>query len=130
MWVQLLLNIPLSLDIKNHIPSTNSSNIQVNVIGWRTARSDSAYHVVYNNNLVSVSIFYGSNVNYTTDAQEFGVEVLKHGSIDLRPKMPMIQMSPVGDCIYIADNSYKMKYFRLSGTHSAGAYASFTYKRR
>ena len=110
--------------------TTQPSNIQVNVTGWKTAYSDSNYNVVYNETSVSATILYSGTVSYTTATGEFGVEVLKDGSIDLRPKMPMSQISPSGDIIYIADNSYKFKYFRLSGSHSAGAYATFFYKRR
>lgn len=102
----------------------------MNVQGWRTGYSDSNYNVVYNETSVAAVIYYGGTVTYTTSLGEFGADVLKHDSIDLRPKMPMSQISPSGDIIYISDNSYRFKYFRLSGTHSAGAYATFFYKRR
>ena len=62
--------------------------------------------------------------------KELGAEILKHGSIDLRPKMPLSCLSQTGTVIGIADNSYKIKYWAVHNNQTGGAYAHFTYKRK
>ncbi len=92
--------------------------------------SDSNYEVLYNNELVSVSVHISSGVPYTTAGSELDAEALKHGSVDLRPKMPLSCLSQGGTVIGIADNSYKVKYWAVHNNQTGGAYAHFTYKRK
>ena len=110
--------------------SANNSNVQVNVTGWKVAMSDTNYDILYNNELVSFNIHISSGVPYKTSESEFGAEVLKHGSIDLRPKMPLSCLSAAGTVIAIYDNSYKVKYWAVHTNQTGGAYAHFTYKRK
>ncbi len=99
--------------------------------GWKTAYNDSNYQVLYNDELVSVSIHVVSGVPYTNVEKELGAEILKHGDIDLRPKNILTNIvSPKGIVIMIKDNSYKLWYYSLSSSLTAGAYGHFTYKRK
>ena len=86
--------------------------------------------MIYNNELVSFNIHISSGVPYKTSESEFGAEVLKHGSIDLRPKMPLSCLSAAGTVIAIYENSYKVKYWAVHTNQTGGAYAHFTYKRK
>ena len=110
--------------------SANNSNVQVNVTGWKVAMSDTNYDILYNNELVSFNIHISSGVPYKTSESEFGAEVLKHGSIDLRPKMLLSCLSAAGTVIALYDNSYKVKYWAVHTNQTGGAYAHFTYKRK
>ena len=92
--------------------------------------SDTNYDILYNNELVSFNIHISSGVPYKTSESEFGAEVLKHGSIDLRPKMLLSCLSAAGTVIALYDNSYKVKYWAVHTNQTGGAYAHFTYKRK
>lgn len=85
----------------------------------------------YNDTIVSITIHTGS-VTYNTSYQELGAEILKDTTrnIDLRPTMPVSYINQDGKCIHLKDNSYKVGFFKLSGTGTSGAYAQFTYPRR
>ena len=111
------------------ISSANNSNIQCKVTGWKVACSDSNYEVLYNEELVSVTIHISSGVPYKTTISELGAEILKHGNVDLRPKMPLSYLGPTGAVIEVNNISYKVKYWAFTN-QSGGAYAHFTYKRK
>ena len=110
--------------------SANTSSVQININGWKTAYRDSNYEVIYNNELVSVTIHISSGVPYTTSLKELGAEILKDGSIDLRPKRPLSYVDQWGCEVGIRDNSYKVFYVSLKTNTTGAAYAHFTYKRR
>lgn len=82
----------------------------------------------YNEHIVNVSIHVSSGVSYTTSEQQFGAEVLKHGDIDLRPRMPMYQYTEYNKWLWVKDNSYKLSFKGTTGT--GGAYANFCYARK
>ena len=112
--------------------SANNSATQIRVKGWKTSWSDANYTVQYNEDIVQVTIHIASD-NIPPSESYYGAQVLKDGSVDLRPRMRMI-MTEVGNryVIIVADNNYAVGRSSLTGStlSNMGVYANFTYKRR
>ena len=87
--------------------------------------------VKYNDKYVTSIIRVDASTTYNTTYTEWGAEVLKHGSVDLRPSSIMSVMMPSGNTIGIGHNSYKFGRVRFSGSSTvSGAWAQFFYPRR
>lgn len=110
--------------------STNNSNIQIKVGGWKTARNTTDVVVRYNEKYVNVILHTTSAVSCTTSTGELGAEVLKDGSVDLRPSMPCTIVTTNNVNVMCRDNSYKIGFKTISGTTSTNLYASFLYARK
>lgn len=112
--------------------STNTTNTQINVGGWRVVHDDGIYYLKYNDKMVYASINYSTSVNWSTTIAHLGAEWLqdKNRGIDLRPKV-VVSVSPSPNKNIILTNiDYRVGWFTNSGTATGGLYASFLYGRK
>ena len=94
--------------------------------------SDANYTVQYNEELVNVQVHIPST-SVTSTLTYFSSEILKDGSIDLRPPMRIIIMDATGRfSIVLMDNNYAVGRVSTSSAsyQGIGLYANFTYKRK
>ena len=112
--------------------STNTTNTQINVGGWRVVQDDGIYYLKYNDKLVYASINYATSVNWSTTLSHLGAEWLQDRThnIDLRPPMPISVSPSANKNIMIANNDYRVGWFTNSGTATGGLYAHFIYGRK
>ena len=111
--------------------STNTTKTQVRVTGWRTATNDVNYEVKYNKDYVSVTVHTQNEQTITTSGGNLGAEILKHGDIDLRPKMPVSATTSNSVTIIASNNDYRIFVYRIVGaTISNRVYGHLLYARK
>lgn len=112
--------------------STNTTNTQINVDGWRLVHNDGTYYLRYTDKLVYATINYPTSVNWSTTISHLGAEWLqdKDRGIDLRPRMPVSVSPSANKTIVLTNNDYRIGWNTHTGTATGGLYAHFLYGRR
>ena len=112
--------------------STNTTNTQINVTGWRVVQDDGIYYLKYNDKLVFAKISYDTSVNWNTTVSHLGAEWLqdKNRGIDLRPPMPVSVTTGPNKNIILTNIDYRVGWFTNTGTATGGLYAHFIYGRK
>ena len=112
--------------------STNNISTQIRTTGWRYTINDANYTVKYNETTVCVDVHMASGVNYSTSEKEFGADILLDSArnIDLRPSRPIFQYNIASFWLWIADNTYRVRYQGSTNSNNRNAFASWTYARK
>lgn len=109
--------------------STNSSNIQVNVKGWKSYYNDSNYTVYYNDKLVTCFVHTG-NVSTNSNWQEFHTILTADW---IKPSYHICGMDKSGNCVVrITGDTGKVgfKNVRNASETVGGVYCEIVWKLR
>lgn len=111
--------------------STNTTNTQINVTGWRTNshQNPGSYTIRYNEELVEVRV-HMSSANVTTSWSTWG-NILENNSVNLKPSSDVMFFDAFfGVVMKIPSGSNNIIVKAVSSAYSGALNGSVTYARR